>query len=222
MYELVDRIQESFVRVFETMISYLPAIIAALIILLIGWLLGRVIGKLVSKLLSKAGVDDIVDKTVIGELLRKSGMTAVGFFNAIAKWFIYLIFITAAIYVLNIAMLADFMRDIALYIPHLAVGIVALVVGLILINMIMKLVGSQLKAQKVPFSDLIALGLKGILFLVVIVFALDQLLLDTRIIYTILSPLAWGLAIGIAIAIGISLGWGSKDTVAKYVSKRLK
>ncbi len=56
----------------------------------------------------------------------------------------------------------------------------------------------------------------------VVILALDQLLIDTTILYTFLVPLAWGLAIGIAIALGISLGWGSKEAVAEYMQERLK
>jgi len=55
----------------------------------------------------------------------------------------------------------------------------------------------------------------------VIVLALDQLLIDTTIIYTFIVPLAWGIAAGIAIAMGISLGWGIKEIVAEYMRDKL-
>ena len=219
---MIEVIQESFTNAIGTMVAYLPAIIGAIIILIIGWFAGRIAGKILSKVLDKIGVDEAVDKTVIGDTIKKSGMTTVGFFDAVVRWFIYIIFIMAAINVLNIPMLTDFMHQFALYIPHLIAGIIVLVVGLILVNVIMSWVGEQLTSREVSFADIITPVLKAFFSLVVVVLALDQLLIETTIIYTFLVPLAWGLAAGIAIALGISLGWGIKDIVAEYIKEKLK
>lgn len=222
MVDIIGQLTQSFTDAISTMIEYLPTIIAALIILLIGWIAGRIVGKLVGKLLDKAELNKIVDKTFVGDMLKRSEITAVGFFSAIIRWFIYIIFIMAALSILGGNLLSSFMAQIALYIPHLVVGVIALIVGLLVINIIMKLVESQLKESNIPFAGIISLLFKAILFLVVIVFALDQLLIDTTIIYTFLNPLGWGIALGLAIAIGISVGWGSKESVQKYINENFK
>ncbi len=219
---MIEVIQTSLADAIRTMVEYLPRTIVAIIILIIGWFAGRIAGKIISKVLDMVGVDDAVDKTVIGDTIKKSGMTSVGFFDAVVRWFIYIIFIMTAVNVLNIPMLTDFMHQFALYIPHLIAGIIVLVIGLILVNIIMDWVGEQLTSREVSFADIITPVLKAIFSLVVIVLALDQLLIDTKIIYTFLVPLAWGLGAGIAIALGISLGWGIKDIVAEYLKEELK
>ncbi len=219
---MMETIQASFADAVGTMVEWLPKIIAAIIILLIGLFVGRIAGKIISKVLDKVGVDDAVDKTIIGDTIKKSGMTTVGVFDALVRWFIYVIFIVAAVNVLEIEALTTFMHQIGLYIPHLIAGIIVLVVGLILVNVVMNWVGEQLTTREVAYADIIAPVLKALFSLVVIVLALDQLLIETTIIYTFLVPLAWGLAAGIAIAIGISLGWGIKDIVAEYIKEKLK
>jgi hypothetical protein len=219
---VIEVIRASFANAIGTMIEWLPAIIAAVIILIIGWFAGRIGGKIVSKVLDKLGVDEAVDKTIIGDTIKKSGMTTVGFFDGLVRWFVYIIFIMAAINVLNIPTLTAFLHQLVLYIPHLIAGIIVLVVGLILVNIVMTWIGEQLTAREVSFADIITPVLKALFSLVVIVLALDQLLIDTTIIYTFLVPLAWGLAAGLAIALGISLGWGLKDVVAEYIKEKLK
>jgi len=219
---MMETIQASFADAVGTMVGWLPRIIVAIIILLIGLFVGRIAGKIISKVLDKVGVDDAVDKTIIGDTIKKSGMTTVGVFDALVRWFIYVIFIVAAVNVLEIEALTTFMHQIGLYIPHLIAGIIVLVVGLILVNVVMNWVGEQLTTREVAYADIIAPVLKALFSLVVIVLALDQLLIETTIIYTFLVPLAWGLAAGIAIAIGISLGWGIKDIVAEYIKEKLK
>jgi len=43
-------------------------------------------------------------------------------------------------------------------------------------------------------------------------------MINTSIIYTIIQPLAWGIAAAIAVA----FGWGFKDVVAKWADKKSK
>lgn len=222
MVTVLDVITESFATAIGTMIEWIPAIIAALIILLIGWFAGRAAGKIIGKLVEKVRLDDAVDKTIIGDAIKSSGMSTAGFFDVLLRWFIYIIFIMAAINVLNLPMLTNFMNQLVLYIPHLIAGIFVLIVGLVLVDFVMDWVGEQLTSREVAFGDLIAPLLKALFSLLVVVLALDQMLIDTTIIYTFLVPLAWGLGIGLAIAVGIALGWGIKDIVADYMKEKLQ
>jgi hypothetical protein len=219
---IVDVVIESFGTAIGTMIEWIPALIAALIILLVGWFAGRAAGKVIGKIVDKTGMDDAIDKTIIGSSLKKSGMTTAGFFDALIRWFIYIIFIMAAINVVNLPMLTNFMNQLVLYIPHLIAGIFVLIVGLVLVDFLMDWVGGQLTSREVAFGDLLAPLLRALFSLLVIVLALDQMLIDTSILYTFLVPLAWGLGIGLAIALGIGLGWGTKDIVADYMKEKLK
>lgn len=219
---MIETIQASFADAIGTMVAFIPEIIGAIIILIVGLFVGRILGKVVSRILDKIGVDDAVDKTAIGDTIKKSGITTVGFFDALIRWFIYLIFVMAAVNVLNIPMFTNLMQQVVLYIPHLILGVIVLVVGLILADFVMDQIGEQLTAKEVDFADTITSVIRAIFYLVVIVFALDQLLIETTVIYTFLVPLAWGIAAGIAIAMGIALGWGLKDVAAEYAKEKLK
>jgi hypothetical protein len=218
---IIDVIMDSFATAIGTMIEWIPAILAAIIILLIGWFAGRVAGKIIGKIIEKVRLGDAVDKTIIGDAFKSSGLTTAGFFEVLVRWFIYVIFLMAAINVLNLPMLTNFMNQLVLYIPHLIAGIFVLIVGLILVDFVMDWVGEQLTSREIGFGDLIAPLLRALFSLFVVVLALDQMLIDTTIIYTFLVPLAWGLGIGIAIAVGISLGWGTKEIVADYMKEKL-
>jgi hypothetical protein len=218
---IVDVIVESFGTAIGSMIEWIPAIVGALIIFLIGWFAGRAAGKIIGKIVEKIRLGDAVDKTALGGAIKSSGMTTAGFFEVLVRWFIYVIFIMAAINVLNLPMLTNFMNQLVLYIPHLIAGIFVLVVGLVLVDFVMDWVGEQLTSREVGFGDLITPLLRALFSLLVLVLALDQMLIDTTILYTFLVPLAWGLGIGLAIALGIGLGWGTKDIVADYMKEKL-
>ena len=221
MAEIITTIMESFATAIGTMIEWIPAIVAALIILLIGWFAGKLVGKIVGTIIDKIGLGAAMDKTIIGDAVKSSGMTTAKFFDVLVRWFIYIIFIMAAINVLGIELLIDFMNQLVLYIPHLIAGLLLLVVGLILVDFLMDWLGAQLKTREVASGELIATILRALFTLLILTLALDQMLIDTQIIYTFLVPLAWGLGIGLAVAIGIALGWGSKDIVAEYLKEKL-
>jgi len=221
MAEIITTIMESFATAIGTMIEWIPAIVAALIILLIGWFAGKLVGKIIGTIIDKIGLGAAMDKTIIGDAVKSSGMTTAKFFDVLVRWFIYIIFIMAAINVLGIELLIDFMNQLVLYIPHLIAGLLLLVVGLILVDFLMDWIGTQLKTREVASGDLIATILRALFSLLIITLALDQMLIDTSIIYTFLEPLAWGLGIGLAVAIGIAVGWGSKDIVADYLKDKL-
>ncbi|MGB9936564.1 MAG: mechanosensitive ion channel family protein [Methanobacterium sp.] len=215
-------IVEPITNTLNQILTYVPVIIAAIIILIIGWIIGRVVGNVARRLFESANIDRTISKTGAGEALSGTGMTFSGLFSAVVRWFIYLIFIMAAVSVLNIPVFSNFINQIVLYIPNLIAGILILVVGLIGINYIMDWMKGILKAQNVGFANIITTGLQAILSLVVIVIALDQLKIDTAIIYTFLVPLAWGVAVGAAIALGVAFGVGGIDVVRDYLRKAAK
>lgn len=217
---VVVEIQRSFNSVAQEIVFYLPRVVAALIILIIGWIVGKAAGRLAAGLLDRMGVDDAVEKTFLGDMIKRAGMTVRGVFDALVRWFIYIIFIVAAINVLDIPALTLLLSQFVLYLPQLIVGILVLVVGLILVNFIMNWIGRELVSNRVAFADMITIALKAFFSLVIIILALDQMLIDTTIIYTFLVPIAWGIGVGLALAVGIGVGWGSKDAVSEYLREK--
>jgi Mechanosensitive ion channel, conserved TM helix len=217
---VVEEIQRSFNSVAQEIVFYLPRVVAALIILIIGWIVGKAAGRLAAGLLDRMGVDDAVEKTFLGDMIKRAGMTVRGVFDALVRWFIYIIFIVAAINVLDIPALTLLLSRFVLYLPQLIVGILVLVVGLILVNFIMNWIGRELVSNRVAFADIITIALKAFFSLVIIILALDQMLIDTTIIYTFLVPIAWGIGVGLALAVGIGVGWGSKDAVSEYLREK--
>ena len=207
------------VNMANEILTFLPVVIAAIIILIIGWIVGRIAGSIVHGIFKRAHVDEHVSKTGAGEAIAGTGMTFSGLFAAVVRWFVYLIFILAAVSVLNIPTFSNFINEVLLYIPNLIAGILVLVIGLLALNFIMDWIRGILKSQEVPFANIITTGIQVILSIVVIVIALDQLKIDTQIIYTFLVPLAWGVGAMIAIAGGIAFGVGGKDIVADYLKK---
>ena len=56
---------------------------------------------------------------------------------------------------------------------------------------------------------------------VILILALSQLLIDLTIIYTFVTPIAWGVGIGIGVGIAVFLAFGLKDRAPEMMNNLL-
>ena len=119
-------------RGLDTTMAVLPAIVGALIVLLIGWIAGRLLGKGVRILLDKVTAAPVIGDSDFGKSITRSGIT-IGYLGDIAvRCIVYLIAVLAAVNILNLDYLSQFMMKVIEYIPHVLAFVIILVVGVIL------------------------------------------------------------------------------------------
>jgi len=214
---IIEGINAGFYDAFESIVAALPGIIAAIIILIIGYIIGRIIGGGVRRLLEKAKTDKKIAKnTMIKRMLNSVDMTFSKLMGVLVSFFFYVVFILAAVDVLQIQILSTFVNAVLLYLPNLIAGILVLIVGLIAVEWIVSFIQNTMNQYKVSLANIITIFFRAVLTLVVIVITLDQWKIDTSIIYTFIQPLAWG----VAAAIAVSFGWGLKDIVGDWAKKQ--
>jgi small-conductance mechanosensitive channel len=213
--QIPEFLMEIWNSIVSTVVVMLPRVAGAIIALLIGWVAGRALGKAVSKILDKAGVDDALRPTIFGRVLERSGITCVGFFDRIVRWFVYLVAVFAAVDILQIEILRQYLSMVVTYLPSLIAGVIILVAGFIVTDYIadfMKKVGEE---AGVAYSKLLSDIIRLFLYSVVIIIALAQMQIDVGVLYIFANALAWGISIGAGVGLGIALGWGFKDIVAE-------
>ena len=195
----------------DVLTTSLPAIIGAIIILLIGWIIGRLLGKAVRFVIDKIVQNALVNKTEFAEKMTKSGVT-LGYLGDVAtRVCVYLIAILAAVDFLNLDYMSLLMTSVVGYIPHIVGFVIILVVGFILIDYFIDLFTKYHETQNIELITPVMLVLRVFLYFVLVVLALSQLMIDLTIIYTFVTPIAWGIGIGLAAAIAITFWFGMKN-----------
>jgi len=194
---------EMLTDMLEAIIAAIPSIIAAIIIVLIGYGVGVIVGKAVNKLISKTGMEKAFDKTVTGSAFKKAGIDFSDFIGGTIKVFIIVIAIIAAIGVLNIGgSIGEFLAAIAAYIPRLIGGVLIIIFGTVLVDLLASLIGRMMEPMFAKTNPEMPVLLKNLLMIGLIAFiitlALDTMLLSGDIIY----PLILGFVI---IGAGVSL-----------------
>jgi Conserved TM helix len=195
-------------------IYYIPLVISALIVLIIGFLIVDFIGDLVKNLLISVGIDEKFERTTFGASLRTSGLTASGIVAGLIRLFGYLMFLTTASNILQLTMITQLLIDITLYLPRLFTGILILMIGILSIDLVMDYLAGTVRSMNIEGTDIMIPLLRGFLFLIVILVALDTMLVNTSILYLFFGPLAWGIAIIVAFKYGV------KDAIVAYAKER--
>ncbi len=212
---IIDLLQINIVAEFITrVILYIPLIISALVVLIIGLLIVDFLTGIIRKVLIATGVDEKFSKTSVGETLKATNTSISGILSGIIKLFGYLIFILAATEILQLIRLAEFLNNVLNYLPNLFVGILILIIGFLSIDFIADYLQKMTEGMKVEGADILIPILRGFMFLVVLLLALDSMLIKTNIFYTFLGPLAWGFAVVVAFK------WGIKEALVAYAKER--
>ncbi|MGD1003956.1 MAG: hypothetical protein ABR887_00875 [Methanoregulaceae archaeon] len=203
-----------------TMIAItLPNVIGAIIVLLVGWIVGRLLGALVRIVLNKVNMSTLVPHSPFAGSMEKAGVT-LGYIGDIAvRFFIYLIAVVGAVEILNLQYLSKLMVDIVGYIPHIVAFGVILIVGFILIDYFVDFLGKFYGPSHVDLVTPVLFLVRIFLYFVLVVLSLSQLMLDLTIIYTFITPIAWGIGLGIGAAIAIIVGFGLKNKSEAIMEK---
>lgn len=213
-------------RGLENVVAVLPAIIGAVIVLLLGWIVGRVLGKAVRIIIDKA-MAAVSSAPAIGESdIGKTVVTShvsLGYLGDITmRCVVYLIAILAAVDILNLDYLSKFMAEVLAYIPHVVAFVIILVVGIILVDYFIDFFRNYSQASKIELINPVLMLLRLFLYFVVIMLALSQLLLDLTIIYTVITPIFWGIGIGLGASIAIIVWFGMKNRSEQIMDKVLE
>jgi hypothetical protein len=168
-------------------------------------------------LLDKLNVDRLFADSSFVRALAGAGITISSVFDLAVRLFVYLVAVLAAVDLLNFDYLSAFMKDILEYIPHVIVFVIIVLVGFILIDYFADFLLKFHPTASVDLMQPVILLMRIFLYFVVAVFALSQLRLDLTIIYTFLTPIAWGIGIGLGAAIAIVFWFGLKERGAQIM-----
>ncbi len=212
-------------RWYETLMTYVPGIVGALVVLIIGWIVGRLLGRAVRIVLDKISEQHIVeegaDVASVRGSFKNAGLT-VGYVGDIAvRIVVYLIAILAAVDILKLDYLSQLMMMVVEYIPHVVAFVILFVVGFILIDAFIDFLNRYYSKKDVQFIGPVLVLVRIFLYFVTAILALSQLQLDLTIIYTFVTPIAWGIGIGLGAAIAIIVGFGLRNRSEAIMDKVL-
>ncbi|RLE63966.1 MAG: hypothetical protein DRN53_01445 [Thermoprotei archaeon] len=213
------QLEEVIRGILDSIALLAPKILGAVIILLAGLLIGRLLERVVNALMKKIKIDDAFKESLFNRVLSRYGITASAFIGLIVKWVVYLLAIFASIDLLGIGALKELTTTVINYIPSLVGGIIVFVIGVTIVEFIIKVIEESLAGSKMPYSLLITSLSRVLLYFMLIIMTLSIMKIDVTILYSFANALFWGISIGVCVGLGIAIGFGMKDYVAKNAER---
>ena len=195
----------------------IPKVLAFAVILVVGWFIAGLVGRLVAALLRRVKFNELATNSGFAGFVDNVGVRtdAAGFLASVAKWFIRLIVLVVAFDALGLPAVSDVLRQLLLWLPNLAVGLVVLIIGGLVANAAAGVVRGATASAGFRHPELIANVARGAIWVFAVIVAVNQI----GIAQTLVNTLFMGAVALAVLALGLSFGLGGRDVAAKILEK---
>lgn len=213
-----DVLSRSFQNLWGGVIAFLPQLVFAILIVVIGWLIGALIGRVVAQIIRSLRVDEGLRKAGVEEALSRGGISlnTGAFVGGLIKWFIILVFLVAALDVLNLDQVNDFLQGVVLfYLPQVIIAVLILLVAAVIGDVMQKIVTTSAKTAEIRSARFLGSFTKWSIWIFAVLAALFQLNIASTFIQTIFT----GVVVALSLAIGLAFGLGGQEAAARFIEK---
>lgn len=208
----------SFQSMWGGVIAFVPKLLVALIIFVLGWLAGSILGRWVAQIIQSLRLDQALRSLGVEDTLAKAGfkLNSGGFIGALVKWFMIIVFLVAALEVLGLNQVTEFLKTIVLgYLPNVIVAAFVLLIGAVVASVLEKIVVGSAKAADMPSAHLLGTLSRWAVW----VFAIIAAMLQLGIAAVLLQTLFTGVVAMLALAGGLAFGLGGREFASRYLDK---
>ncbi len=210
-----DVLSQSFQNLFYGLVAFIPNLIVAIVIFIVGWLVGVGLGRVVTQIISALRIDQALRPTGIETVLSRAGyqLNSGKFLGFLVRWFFIIVFLVAALRVLNLTEVNDFLNIVVLgYLPHVIMAVLILLAAAVVAQAVEKVVVGSAKAASLHSAGFIGKVARYSIWIFAILAALDQLGVSPFI-----QTLFTGLVVAVALAVGLAFGLGGQASAARYL-----
>ena len=196
--------------------STAPNILAAAVILVAGYFISKLAAFVVVRISEKSKLDSMLEKTGFEKIASGIGKT-VSMSEVMGKMAFYILMVTfvmSAAEVLHLAVMADALKAILLYLPNVVATLFVLLFGFYIANVIQQAATESAKGMNIDFAEPLGKTVYGIIAVITVSLGIGQLGIETEL----LNMAAGILFIAFGAALALSLGLGTKELSAQVIA----
>lgn len=216
--DLFMTLDNSFNSLWNDTLMFLPELVLALVVVVIGWIIGGSLKGLIERVFTKLKVNDALDAAGVDKLTDRAGykLQAGYFVGTLVKWFVILVFIVAALEILNLDQVTVFFRDVVLgYLPKVIVAVLILLVATVVANVASASVVAGARATGFGAAEMLGTLTRYAIIVFAVLAALSQLEIAPEMVETLFM----GIVFAAALATGLAFGLGGKEAAARSIEK---
>lgn len=211
-------LQQSFNDMLAAVVSFIPNFLFAVIVFVIGWVIAWFVGNLVMQAVRAIKVDHALKTAGVEDVVSRAGyrLDSGAFLGSLVKWFIILVFLIAALQILNLSQVTFFLQAIVVsFLPNVIIAVLILLVTAIIAELAQGVVAGSARAAGITAAGLAGTAARWSIWIFGILAALSQL----QIAQGILQTLFTGVVVALSLAFGLSFGLGGQEAASHFISK---
>jgi small-conductance mechanosensitive channel len=211
-------LSNSFLNLWSGVVNFVPQLIIAILIIVIGWLIGALIGRVVAQIIRSLRVDEGLRKAGVEDTLARGGivLNSGNFIGGLVKWFIILVFLIAALDVLHLTQVNEFLQGVVLfYLPQVIIAVLILMLAAVIGDIMQKVVTTSAKTAEIKSARFLGSFTKWSIWIFAVLAALLQLNIAAAFIQTIFT----GIVVALSLAAGLAFGLGGQEAAARFIEK---
>ncbi|MEX0930661.1 MAG: hypothetical protein WDZ68_00020 [Candidatus Paceibacterota bacterium] len=215
--DVINSLEVSFNNLLADVIQYLPQIVMALVVVIIGWIIGAIAKQIIVRIFEVLRVNAALDAAGVDALTERAGykLKAGEFVGTLIKWFIIIVFIVAALEILQLDQVTQFFREVVLgYLPNVIVAVLILLGASVVANVASVSVAAGARAAGFRAADLLASVARYAIIVFAVLAALNQLEIAPELVQTLFM----GIVFAAALAFGLAFGLGGKEAASRYIN----
>jgi Conserved TM helix len=211
-------LRETWSGYVEGLRLVIPRLLAMLSVVAAGWLIAALARAVTGRALGWLRVARLSERTGAAELLRKAELPPAERLAASAVfWLLFLGFLLAGVDALGFKTLQAMRSEIGLVVPRLVGALVILVVGLVLANVVKRVVLLTAVNAGWPQARLVGAAVHFLTLTIVAAMVLDHVGLARPIVLTAFAIVVGAVMLALAIAVGV----GSGPLLRRLLEERL-
>ena len=211
-------LQESFNGMLSAVVGFIPNFVFAVIVFVIGWVLAWFVGNLIAQAVRAIRVDHALKSAGVDEVVSRAGyhLDSGAFLGALVRWFIILVFLIAALQILNLSQVTYFLQAVVVsFLPNVIIAVLILLVTAVIAEVAQGVVAGSARAAGITAAGFAGTAARWSIWIFGILAALSQL----QIAQGILQTLFTGVVVALSLAFGLAFGLGGQDAASAFLSK---
>jgi hypothetical protein len=208
---------QSLQEVWTGILNFLPLFLGAIIVMLLGLIVASAFRVVLEKITNALKIDLILRNAGLHTYIERAGfqVNPGKFVGLLAYWFLIIVFFRAAVQILKLEGISQFLNDIIAYLPNIIVAILIMIAALLLANFLRTVVRGSIMSAKLHAPNFLG----ELTWWIIAIFGLLTALIQLGIAISVINTIITGFIAMIALAGGIAFGLGGKDYAAHLLEK---
>jgi hypothetical protein len=204
---IADAVGQAWTNFLQSVVLYLPRVLATLSIVLAGWLIAAVLRAVTRVVLRWLRFDALTERAGLAQALRSADLPpASTLAGSVVFWLVFVGFLLSGVDVLGLTALQGLVVGFGEFVPRLIVALAILAVGFVVANFAWRATLLAAVNARMSSPRLLSSAVRFLILILAVAMALEQIAVAQTVVLTAFAIAFGAVMIGMAIAFGIGGG----------------